>query len=131
MARPSQLEGRLLAILSDRVNRLQPGRAAALVAAGAALALMLPLAAIRGQSASQPAVPPDVDAAIRAATTQKNHEMLEQAAGLYEGMRKWSEAQTLREASLALREQESGRQAIRLLKPPAAGSTSPCRVVLV
>jgi TonB family protein len=110
MARPSQLEGRLLAILADNVNRRQPGRAAFLAVSALAIALVLPIAAIRAQSTPQPIVPPDVDAAIRSANTQKNHELLEQAAGLYEDLRKFNEAQTLREASLALREQQSGKQ---------------------
>jgi TonB family protein len=110
MARPSQLEGRLLAILADGINRRQPGRGAALIAAAVAVAIVLPLAALRAQSTAVPVVPPEVDAAIRAATAQKNHELLEGAANTYESMRKWKEAQVLREASLAIREQETGRQ---------------------
>ncbi|HXK04855.1 MAG TPA: TonB family protein [Verrucomicrobiae bacterium] len=110
MARPSQLEGRLLAILADGVNRRQPGRRAAWIAAAAAIALIAPLAAIRAQSTAAPAVPPEVDAAIKAATVQKNHDLLEQAAAKYETLRKYGEAQTLLEASLALREQQSGKQ---------------------
>src|SRR5215472_13256672 len=80
MARPSQLEGRLLAILDDNVNRRQPGRGTALVASALAVALVFPLAAIRAQSSAEPIVPPAVDAAIHAANAQKNHELLEQAA---------------------------------------------------
>jgi TonB family protein len=110
MARPSQLEGRLLAILDDNVNRRQPGRGTALVASALAVALVFPLAAIRAQSSAEPIVPPAVDAAIRAANAQKNHELLEQAAKTYEDLHKYNEAQTLREASLALREQETGKQ---------------------
>jgi TonB family protein len=110
MARPSQLEGRLLAILADNVNRRQPGRGTALIAFALAIALVLPIAAIRAQSTAEPVVPPDVDAAIRAANTQKNHDLLEQAAKTYEDLRRFNEAQTLREASLALREQQSGKQ---------------------
>jgi beta-lactamase regulating signal transducer with metallopeptidase domain len=44
MARPSQLEGRLLAVLDSRRSRVEPGRGARAAAAGAALALALPLA---------------------------------------------------------------------------------------
>src|ERR1051326_1998675 len=110
MARPSQLEGRLLAILADGVNRRQLGRGTAWIAAAAAIALVVPLAAIRAQSTAGPVVPPDVDAAIRAASVQKNHQLLEDAAQTYENLRKYNEAQTLREASLAIREQESGKQ---------------------
>jgi beta-lactamase regulating signal transducer with metallopeptidase domain len=93
MARPSQLEGRLLAVLDGVRNRRMPGRAAASGAAALALALVLPLAAIRPGNA-QRAVPegvtfggpkpwkhtakvkpprssdsyPDMDAALRAGT---------------------------------------------------------------
>jgi TonB family protein len=110
MARPSQLEGRLLAILADGMNRRQASRFASVMAAAAAIALVLPLAAIRAQSTAAPVVPPDVDAAIRAATSQKSHQLLEPAADLYENLQRYQEAQRLREASLAIREQESGRQ---------------------
>jgi TonB family protein len=109
MARPSQLEGRLLAILSDRVNRRQPGRVAMAVAAVIAVAIVLPLAAIRAQSMPAQGVPPDVDATIRAAMSQKNHQLLEPAAELYERLHKYQEALALREASLAIREQEAGK----------------------
>jgi TonB family protein len=114
IARPSQLEGRLLAILADNVNRRSPGRAASLIAAAIAIALVLPIAAIRAQSTAAPAVPPDVDTAIRAATATKNHTLLEPAADLYENLHKYKEAQTLREASLALREQESGKSSAQV-----------------
>jgi TonB family protein len=106
MARPSQLEGRLLAILSDGVNRRSPGRAAAAIAAAAAVAVVLPIAAVRAQSTAAPA---DVDATIRAATTAKNHQLLEPAADVYEKLHKYKEAQTLREASLTIREQQNGQ----------------------
>ena len=112
MARPSQLEGRLLAILAEGVNRRQPGRGAALTAVAVAIAIVMPLAAIRAQSNAQPVVPPEVDATIRAATMQKNHDLLEGAATTYEDLRKWKEAQALREASLAIREQQSGKQSV-------------------
>ena len=53
MARPSQLEGRLLAVLDSVRDRRIPGRAAASGAAALALALLLPLAAVRPGSAQQ------------------------------------------------------------------------------
>jgi hypothetical protein len=53
MARPSQLEGRLLAVLDSVRDRRIPGRAAAAGAAALALALLLPLAAVRPGSAQQ------------------------------------------------------------------------------
>ncbi|MFL5383619.1 MAG: M56 family metallopeptidase [Longimicrobiaceae bacterium] len=64
MARPSQLEGRLLAVLDSVRDRRMPGRAAASAAAALAFALLLPLAAIRPGNAQQtparqpPPVPP-------------------------------------------------------------------------
>jgi beta-lactamase regulating signal transducer with metallopeptidase domain len=47
MARPSQLEGRLLAVLDSLRSRSAPTRAAAAAAAAGALALILPLSALR------------------------------------------------------------------------------------
>ena len=107
MARPSQLEGRLLAILDARVNRKSPGRAAAVLAAALAVAVIAPLAALRAQNAQ---VPPDVDATIRAANSQKNHEMLERAASAYENLSQYDEARKLREAALAISAEVSGEQ---------------------
>jgi len=110
MARPSQLEGRLMAILDGRRNRQQTGRLAAGVAAVLAIAVVLPLAAL--QSQDEPAVSPEVENTIRAAISQKNHEMLEQAAAAFEKIRKYDEAQKLREAALAIREQVSGPRSV-------------------
>ncbi len=47
MARPSEIEGRLLAILDGTRNRRVPGRAARMAAAATALLLVLPLAALQ------------------------------------------------------------------------------------
>ena len=80
MARRSQLEGRLLAILDSGVNRTSPGRASALVATLVAVAMVAPLAALRAQEVQAQAVPADVGTAIRAARSQKNYEILENAA---------------------------------------------------
>jgi TonB family protein len=107
MARPSQLEGRLLAILDARVNRKSPGRATSVLVAVLAIAAIAPLAALRAQSSQ---IPPDVDATIRAANAQKNHEMLERAASAYENIQKYDEARKLREAALAISAEVSGQQ---------------------
>ena len=119
MARPSQLEGRLMAILDGRRNRQQPGRLAAALAAALALAAVLPLAALQSQDdpAAQvrfrtSALDPDISATIEVAMSQKNHQMLEQAAGAFEKLRKYDEAQKLREAALVIREQVSGPQSV-------------------
>jgi TonB family protein len=109
MARRSQLEGRLLAILDGRTARGQQGRAATLAAVVLAIAIMAPLAAVRAQSQAEQNAPPEVAATILAANAQKNHEMLDRAAVTYEQLRKFAEAQKLREASLAMAEKESGQ----------------------
>jgi TonB family protein len=108
MARRSQLEGRLLAILDGRTARGQQGLAATMVAAVLAIALMAPLAAVRAQSQAEQNTPPDVQVVFRTASAQKNHEILDQAAVSYEQLRKFAEAQKLREASLAMVERQSG-----------------------
>jgi TonB family protein len=103
MARRSQLEGRLLAILDDRVKRANPGRAPAAVALLAALAIAAPLATVRAQSQADQKLPADIVNFMVTANGEKNHEMLEQAAGKYEDLRQFEEAQKLREAALAIR----------------------------
>ena len=119
MARRSQLEGRLLAILDGRTARGQQGRAATVAAVVAAVAMMAPLAAVRAQSQAEQSAP-DVESTIRAANAQKNHEILDQAAVSYEQLRKYAEAQKLRQASLDMAERLSGQQskdyAIALVK---------------
>ena len=110
MARRSQLEGRLLAILDSRTNR-KPIRGAtpAIVALLAAL-LVAPFAAVRAQEQPPLTLPPEVDATIRAANSQKNHEILERAAAAYENLKKYDMAQTLLESALAIRGEVSGQQ---------------------
>jgi TonB family protein len=103
MARSSQLEGRLAAILDSRVKRQTAGRASALVAALAAVAIVAPLAAVRAQ---------DVDATIRAAMAQKNHELLDNAAKAFEDAQQYETAQKLLESSSAIREEVSGKQSV-------------------
>src|ERR1019366_1291684 len=119
MARRSQLEGRLLAILDGRTARGQQGRAATVAAVVAAIALMAPLAAVRAQSQAEQSAP-EVESTIVEANAQKNHEILDQAAVSYEQLRKYAEAQKLRQASLEMAERLSGQQskdyAIALVK---------------
>ena len=109
MARRSQLEGRLLAILDGRTARGQQGRPATVGAVVLAIAIMAPLAAVRAQSQAEQNAPPAVEATILAANAQKNHDILDQAAVAYEQLRKFAEAQKLRQASLSLTEQVSGQ----------------------
>jgi TonB family protein len=65
MARRSQLEGRLLAILDLGVKRHAPGRVAALAVMLLAIAAVAPFAAMRAQTPAQPAVPPKADDSVR------------------------------------------------------------------
>src|SRR5436190_20607796 len=97
MARRSQLEGRLIAILDSDVSRQTWGSRAPAAAALCAIALAAPFAAMQAQA---PAAPPEVDATIRAASSQKNHEILDRAAAAYEKVSKYDVAQRLLESSL-------------------------------
>jgi TonB family protein len=108
MARPSQLEGRLLAILDARVNRKAPGRIAAALAALLAVAIVAPLAAVQSQDPAAQSIPADVDATIRAANAQKNHDLLENAAKAATTMKQYDVAQKLLESAVAIRQQVSG-----------------------
>jgi TonB family protein len=110
MACRSQFEGRLLAILDSGVNRKSPRRAAGWIAALATILLIAPLAALRAQNTET--VPADVDATIRAAAAQKNHEMLESAARAEEAYRKFDLARKLLDSSLAIRGEVSGQQSV-------------------
>jgi len=64
MARRSQLEGRLLAILDLGVKRHAPGRVAALAVMLLAVAAVAPFAAMRAQTPAQPAAPAKADDAV-------------------------------------------------------------------
>jgi len=105
MARRSQLEGRLVAILDSRVNRRPAGRRAAMAAAAAAVALAAPFAAIQAQD---PSLPPDVDATLRAAASQRNYDMLDRAADAYEEQGEFGLARRLLDEALTIREQVAG-----------------------
>jgi TonB family protein len=107
MARPSQLEGRLLAILDSRRSRKSRTRASAWIAGLVAAAVAVPLAALQAQNAPAP-VPANLDATIRAAAARKNHEMLETEARAAEARRNYDAARTLLDSSVAIREQASG-----------------------
>jgi TonB family protein len=110
MARRSQLEGRLLAILDSGVNRKTVGPASAVAAVLVAVAMVAPLAAVRAQE--KPTILPDVDATIRAATAQKNPEMLEKPAAAFEASKQYETAQKLMESAVTIREQVSGKLSV-------------------
>src|SRR5216684_1448866 len=113
MARRSQLEGRLMAILDAGVNRRAPGRAAALVAGLLAVATVAPFAAVQAQDdQAQQREILDIDAAILSAHAQKNYAMLDSAAIAAERLRKYDAAQKLLEAALAIRGEDAGQQSV-------------------
>jgi len=92
VARRSQLEGRLLAILDAGRNRRSPGRAGAMAAALICAAVVIPLAALQAQDSSQ-ALPADIDAAVRAALAQRNQATLESLAKTAEAQRRFDLAE--------------------------------------
>jgi len=113
MARPSQLEGRLMAILDTRVNRKSLSPRAPLAAAALAIGLVAPFAALQAQdkpdAVIQPdVIQPDVEATIRAAIAQQKHEILDAAAAAYSSARKYDKAQELLESSLTIRANTEG-----------------------
>ena len=111
MARRSELEGRLLAILDTRINRTPiRGAATPAVAALLAAALVAPFAAMKAQAPPSPAALPELHATIAAAMSQKNYEMLDHAASVYLSLRKYEMAQTLLENALTIRGEVSGPQ---------------------
>ncbi len=111
MARRSQLEGRLLAILDSGANRQAPRRASIAAAALLAVAAVAPFAALRAQDRTA-SIPADVDATIRAAVAQKNHEMLENAAKAAEVLQKYDLARRLLDSSLDIRAENSGAHSV-------------------
>ncbi len=110
MARPSQLEGRLMAILDARTDRKSPGPRAPLAAAALAVALVAPFAALQAQEKPDAVIEPAVEATIRAAIEQQNHDILDAAAATYANTHKYDVAQQLLESSLTIRAKTSGQQ---------------------
>jgi beta-lactamase regulating signal transducer with metallopeptidase domain len=108
MARPSQLEGRLMAILDARTNRKSPGPRSVRVAAVLATAMVAPFAALQAQDKPDATIQPAVEATIRAAIAQQNHEILDAAAAAYVTARKYDAAQQLLDSSLTIRAAISG-----------------------
>ncbi len=109
MARRSQLEGRLLAILDGRSRRAAAHRTSTLSAIAAAVLVCAPIAALRAQNPQAP-LPSDVGATIRAAAAQKNHEILDNAAAAFEKIRNYDTARTLLDNSLQIRGSVAGEQ---------------------
>jgi TonB family protein len=112
MARRSELEGRLVAILDPHVDRKTPGRGSALVAALVAMAMAAPFAALRAQDPSPRTVLADIYVTIQAATAQNNYEMLEKPAEAFEAQRQYDNAKKLLDAAVAIRAQVAGAQSV-------------------
>jgi len=109
MARRSQLEGRLVAILDPRVPRHSVARVSALATVLLAIVMVAPFAAMRAQDQPAPKLtsPQDVEATIRAAT---DYATLDQLARQFARQKQYDSAQKLLEAALQLREKKAGRQ---------------------
>lgn len=110
MARPSQLEGRLLAILDRKCNRKPPRRRFAAAVLLLAAGIAVPLAALQAQRGTLAEVPADADALIRAAGAQRNPAMLEAAAEAATASREYDLARKLLESALSIRAGIYGRQ---------------------
>ncbi len=110
MARPSDLEQRLRAILDSGICRKAPGRVWAMGAGILAVGIIAPLAALQSPDAASRAISSDLEATIRAASAQRNPEILDRAAEAAQTRRQYDAARKLLEAALALRGQTSGTQ---------------------
>ncbi|HEU0138978.1 MAG TPA: TonB family protein [Bryobacteraceae bacterium] len=110
MARVSQLEGRLLAILDAGRNRASSGRMSVVAAALLAAVFVLPVAAFQVQAPATEIADADLDAAIRAVASARNPERLEQAAQMAQRLRKYDIARKLLDSALSIRAETSGRQ---------------------
>lgn len=101
-----------MSILDSRINRRAAGRVAVLAAALLAIALVSPLAALRGQETPSTQVPADVEATIRAAQTQKNYEMLDGPAAALITARQYELARKLLQSGAAIRQQVAGDNSV-------------------
>ncbi|MFN7994999.1 MAG: TonB family protein [Bryobacteraceae bacterium] len=109
MARPSQLEGRLLSILDPRTNRRAAGRLVACMAALVSIVLVLPLAAMRPQEQGKEAVlPSDVQAFERTARAQHNYRVLDDAAKAAVRLHKYALAGELLQIAMEIRGETAG-----------------------
>ncbi|HSU57906.1 MAG TPA: TonB family protein [Bryobacteraceae bacterium] len=109
MARRSQLESRLLAILDTGRNRKTVRHATAMATVALAIGIAVPLAALQSQDSTSSNLA-DPAAIVSAATAQRSPQMLDRAAHAAEALRNYDLARKLLEASLALRAQISGEQ---------------------
>ncbi|HLK51321.1 MAG TPA: TonB family protein [Bryobacteraceae bacterium] len=111
MARRSQLERRLAAILDSGADRRMLRPESVALAAVLVIAAGTPFAALRAQDRTA-TLPADVDATIRAAAAQKNSEMVESAAKAAELLQQYDLARRLLDSSLTIRAGNSGSQSV-------------------
>ena len=112
MARRSQLEERLMAILDSHVDRKTAGRTAVIASALFSIAMVAPVAALRAQDDSSKAIPSDIEATIKAAQAQKNYQMLDSPAAALVAARQYELAQKVLQSAAAIREQVDGSQSV-------------------
>jgi len=109
MARPSQLEGRLIAILDARTRRGAARPTLAAVAAFAAVLLAAPLASLSLRAAEAPPVnAAEMDALIRAGLSARDHAMIERTLRTLLEAHRWKEASQLADVALRIRGERYG-----------------------
>ncbi len=106
MARRSQLEGRLMAILDSERRRGAVRRATMWITAACAIAAIAPLAAVRAQDT--PAIPADVEATIRAAMSAHDAGTLSKIALAAEDQQKLDVALKLLNAAAQIIGEDAG-----------------------
>lgn len=109
IARKSELEGRLMAILNNKLARASTGRAALATTFLLALAAAAPLASLRAQ---QDVPLPDVEALIQRARTMNSPEPLKEGMRAAEKARRPEIAQKLAEAALPLQAKVAGETSV-------------------
>ncbi|MBL8232983.1 MAG: TonB family protein [Bryobacterales bacterium] len=109
IARKSELEGRLMAILNHNIARAQMSRAKLATALLLAIAAAAPLASLRAQ---QDVPLPDVDALIRRAQSMNSPEPLKEGIRAAEKARRPEIAQKLAQAALPLQAKVAGETSV-------------------
>jgi TonB family protein len=111
MARRSQLEGRLLAILDSRRRRAALRRPVALAAAALTLAVLLPFAAVRAQEAV-PSSPAELKQSVERAQAQGDAAALDRFAEALARTYHYHEAAEAASAALGLHARRSGENSV-------------------
>ncbi|HEX2211574.1 MAG TPA: M56 family metallopeptidase [Longimicrobium sp.] len=121
MARRSQFEGRLLAILDNAVRRNGVSRAAALATSAAALACLVPLAAMRPASpASAAEATVEKPASPAARLVERMGEAVQKVAGGRDEARDALDAAAAAGTNALVAEQSAAAATVQAVSPPAA-----------